>query len=164
MPWNIAIAAFGVTAAILLIGGAIVLRFARDRHHFLLMRAALEKGAPAFPEIIPPWLVSMRVGALTLALGAGVLISGIIVCEPIQITSNPPLLPNPNQVPAATFPPAPPPPGVMERLNREQAQHLIGLIAICVGGILTLLGIVRITFARIERRYAVESGSSASVV
>ena len=49
----------------------------------------------------------------------------------------------------------------MERWHRIQTQRTIGLVAICAGSILTLLGLVRIAFARMERRYSTEPPHAA---
>ncbi len=187
MPWEIAIAAFGITAAILLIGGAILLRYQRDRQHFLLMKAALDKGINSFPGMVPGWLISLRIGALCLILGLGLMGGGIAFYNAASFIDEPPVQsavsappgyrsagdtsdappppPPPRGNPGSRPddgrppPPGPPPPRpgsqspAMERWHLIQTQHTIGLIAICVGAILALLGLVRIAFARIERRY-----------
>jgi hypothetical protein len=52
-------------------------------------------------------------------------------------------------------PPRPPGPNpVLERWHRIQNYRTAGLITGCAGAILAALGIVRIFFARLERKYA----------
>jgi len=63
-------------AAILLVGGWIVLRWQQDRHRFRLMQTALEKGITRFPDSPPYWLVSMRQGLTMLALGIALTVVG----------------------------------------------------------------------------------------
>jgi len=63
-------------AAILLVGGWIVLRWQQDRHRFRLMQTALEKGITRFPDSPPYWLVSMRQGLTMLALGIALAVVG----------------------------------------------------------------------------------------
>lgn len=234
MPWDTAIAAFAITAAILLVGGAILLRYQRDRYHFLLMQAALAHGITAFPGTPPGWLVSLRVGSLALVLGLGLVATGTVLflsaddvdelpgqMRP-RIESAPPRegpgsgpagrgpegarapagMMNPNMQPGvpaggpgnmggnpAPFrgpagpgggpgmgmgpvpgggpgpnagggnPPARPiPPNpAMERWHRMQNYRLTGMVTGCAGIILAALGIVRMIFSRLERRYAGES-------
>jgi len=63
--------------------------------------------------------------------------------------------------PSRPIPPAPerrPPQNpAMERWHHVQTQKLTGLVAICSGAILALLGLVRIAFSRMERQYTSES-------
>jgi len=44
----------------------------------------------------------------------------------------------------------------MERWHRVESQKLAGIVAMSTGAILALLGLVRIAFARMERKYAAE--------
>lgn len=53
--------------------------------------------------------------------------------------------------PEMRFPPREPP--VVELWHWKQTQHRAGLLSVCVGGILVLLGLTRILFSRMERRY-----------
>jgi ferric-dicitrate binding protein FerR (iron transport regulator) len=53
----------------------------------------------------------------------------------------------------------PPQNPAMERWHRVQTQKLMGLLAICAGTILALLGLVRISFSRMERQYTTETGN-----
>lgn len=57
------------------------------------------------------------------------------------------------------LPPVPNP--VLDRWHRAQAMQNVGLIAMGCGGVLTLLGIVRAGFARVEREYAGDESSRA---
>lgn len=69
-------AAAGVAAAVLLLGGPIALRAQRQRHQFLLTRAALEHGVTQLPPGPPAWLQSARTGWVLLTLGIALLICG----------------------------------------------------------------------------------------
>jgi hypothetical protein len=42
----------------------------------------------------------------------------------------------------------------MERWHHIQTQRTAGIVILCAGGILALLGLVRIAFAALERKYA----------
>ena len=75
-PVDVFAGALGGTAAVLLIGGSIFLRGQRNRHQFTLMQAALEKGITAFPGQPPFWLLSLRQGITTIALGIALIIVG----------------------------------------------------------------------------------------
>jgi hypothetical protein len=75
-PVDVFAGALGGTAAVLLIGGSIFLRGQRNRHQFTLMQAALEKGITAFPGQPPFWLLSLRQGITTIALGVALVIVG----------------------------------------------------------------------------------------
>ncbi|NNM85098.1 MAG: hypothetical protein HKL96_04985 [Phycisphaerales bacterium] len=69
----------GITAAILIVGGYLVLRWQRDRQQYLLVQAAIERGLSHLPVAMPLWLASMRQGAMVLALGIGLIIAGVFV-------------------------------------------------------------------------------------
>jgi hypothetical protein len=163
MPWEAAIPVFAISAAAILVGGTILLRFQRDRHHFLLAHMALERGITTFPGAIPGWLLSLRVGVLTLVLGLGLASSGIFFYQTAgDLQDSPIAAPAPRVPPATTVdrprpagdtesnaPHAPPPPV----WHRIQNQRIASLVTFCVGVILVLLGLVRILFARAERFY-----------
>jgi hypothetical protein len=181
IPWDIAAGAFGITSAIVLAGGIILLRYQRDRYQFQLLHAALDKGITSLPNSVPAWLLSLRQGVLTLVLGLGLVGSGAAlhfaarhILEIPASATMPDRAPRPprNGPPDAHFPgpPGPPaPPGApggpqdpdrppppspeMQRWHRIETQRLTGLIALCCGIILALLGLVRIAFARTERKY-----------
>ena len=54
------------------------------------------------------------------------------------------------------MPPPPPPgagPGDGPRQERMERLRLIGMINMCAGGVLILLGMARMGFARLEKRY-----------
>lgn len=192
IPWDIAAGAFGITAAIVLSGGMILLRYQRDRYQFQLLHAALDKGITALPGAVPPWLLSLRQGVLTLVLGLGLIGSGAALHiaagtindlpaaasqpsgPPERFRPPPPRdgppdarpdgRPGPNGPPngpplgppngGPQDPDRPPPPSPqMQRWHRIETQRLTGLIAICSGIILGLLGLVRIGFSRTERKY-----------
>src|SRR5258707_131726 len=63
-------AGFGAMAALLLIGGAVLLRWQRTRLQFSLMQSALEKGTTPLLGNVPLWLLSFRQGAMIFVLGA----------------------------------------------------------------------------------------------
>src|SRR5437870_1919772 len=100
MPLEPAITGFGITAAALLVGGGLLLRYRRDRHHFLLMKAAIDKGITTFPGAVPGWIISLRVGVLTTALGVGLMIAGIVM----QIHTSGPIVTGGTTAPAAHAP------------------------------------------------------------
>jgi len=171
---------FAITAAALIVGGGILLRYQRDRHHFLLMKAAIEKGITAFPGATPGWLISLRVGTLSLVMGIGLLVVGIFLhihTSDVVVTggANTPLPPGyvspengvrrpppaaPANGPQSDAPPPPPSPE-MERQHRIENQELVGKVAFCAGIILMMLGTVRILFSRLERKYVGESMHSS---
>jgi hypothetical protein len=74
---EIFVAAFGITAAVILIVGSLVLRQIKSRQQFLLMQQVLDKGLPGLPGLPPFWVLSMRQGVMTLTLGVGLLIVGL---------------------------------------------------------------------------------------
>jgi hypothetical protein len=231
MPWDTAIAAFAITAAILLVGGAILLRYQRDRYHFLLMQAALTHGITSFPGTPPGWLVSLRVGVMALVLGLGLMGAGAALhrsaehVEAIPANVRAGMNPGPGMngpgnpergVPAGMMDPNGPPPGpngppfrggpngpgpngpgpngpgpngpgqglngppngpnnpnfnalprpapnpALERWHRVQNYRTTGLLTGCAGAILAALGVVRIFFSRLERRYDTEPAGAVA--
>jgi hypothetical protein len=192
MIWEIVFGSFGVAGAVVLVGGWILLRFYRDRQQFHLMQTALEKGITALPGGVPGWVISLRQGVLAFVLGAGVAVSGVVLAVsaahieeiPASVTAHfeqvvaahgmdihgqndgPPQSPHGEGGPEDRGGPGrgdhPLPDPTLERWHRVQTQQLIGLLAMCAGGIVALLGVVRMSFARIERRYALEFSSVAS--
>lgn len=70
---------FGIAAAIILVGGAILLRWQRTRLQFALMQTALEKGISQLPGSVPPWLLSLRHGVTILVLGIALGVVGAAV-------------------------------------------------------------------------------------
>jgi hypothetical protein len=172
MIWEILIGSFGVAGAILLVGGAIYVRMQRDRQQFQLMQMALEKGITSMPGMVPGWLLSLRQGVLALILGLGVACSGIAVHAMAGTITELPAgaftrmggrpgggedrLPPPEQMDGR--------PGAMQRWHRVESQKLIGLVAICSGAILATLGLVRIAFSRLERKYTEANGAGRKTV
>ncbi len=176
---NVFAASFGVTAAVLLFGGFILVRLRRDRHHFELMRMAMQQGVTAIPNSIPFWLASLRQGIMILVLGLMlVVVGGAVrmlagaVPQPQTPSSQPaassltPLHDTPGRIerkgpqsrPAHEA--KPPPNPAMERWRRAQQERSVGLIVIGCGVVLIPLGLVRIAFARVERRHTtVPAGS-----
>ena len=75
-PVDVFAGALGATAALLLIGGTMILRAQRNRQQFALMQTALEKGITAFPGQPPFWLLSLRQGITTISLGIALIIVG----------------------------------------------------------------------------------------
>src|SRR5689334_8768765 len=73
-------AAAGVTAALLLLGGPMLLRFQRQRQQFLLAKGGLERGLTPVSNDPPVWLQSMRTGVMTLTLGVSLFVAGAIAC------------------------------------------------------------------------------------
>ncbi len=196
MIWEIGIGSFGVAAAVLLVGGWVVLRFYRDRQQFALMQAALERGIAHMPGAVPGWLISYRQGVLALVVGLGLVVAGAVLAasaahideipasviarvQQLNIHNDEVSLPPmymPHRPPSSSSPP-PPHRGLlearwrvsergrgigrrwipeMERWHRVETQRLMGILGMCVGGILGLMGVVRVVFARAERRYALD--------
>ena len=78
MSEDIAVGSFGVAAAVLLVGGSVLIRWQRNRQQFLLMQTALLQGLRQFPAGLPPWVATLRQGITTLALGLGLIVVGAI--------------------------------------------------------------------------------------
>jgi hypothetical protein len=167
------VGAFGAVTALLVIGGPMLLRWQRNRQQFVLVQAALEKGvAPPWSEEPPSWIVSLRQGLLTVALGVGLMVTGGVAwgfthgLEPPVVASetvepapaphaspeaHPGSEPHPGPEPKH-HPPAPNP--AMEEWHRMQAVNSTGLFAAAAGFVLLLVGLVRAFCARVERDYA----------
>ncbi|HEX2971188.1 MAG TPA: hypothetical protein VHP11_02575 [Tepidisphaeraceae bacterium] len=161
--WDEFAMGFGVAAALLAVGGIVLLRFQRNRNQFALMRAALEKGISDFSGGQPAWLVSFRQGLMMLTLGVGLIAvgTGAWVLGDSKATS----------LSMATTQPAslsgPKPRDERGRLTAEgrqysmtkdrwqwaQTEELAGKCMVGSGIILVLLGAVRMGFARAERKY-----------
>jgi hypothetical protein len=157
----------GVAAAILLIGGWVLLQAQRQRNRFDLIRLALERGTP-LPPTPPLWLISLRQGILTLTLGIALFIVGAAAWAMVRGVAMPahsniataeqraPDRPPPPRPPRRDGfePPRPPPPDpVLDQWYRAQAQRAVGQIAMGCGFILVLLGVVRAGLATTEKRY-----------
>ena len=172
-------AGFGAMGALLLIGGAVLLRWQRTRLQFSLMQSALEKGSSPLLGGIPLWLLSFRQGTMILVLGAGLFLIGGGLHKASEN------VPMPTAAELAQMPPRPEPPGmedrdrppgppmrpdehrpgmqppprhdeppVVEQWHRAQDQKAVGTLALASGFILVLLGLVRVIFAFAERKYA----------
>ena len=174
--WHFFVSSFGVTAAILVIGGYILLQWQRNRHRYELMRAALEKGITVFPDRSPYWLLSLRQGAAILALGVGLLVVGGVGYAMFHEVQPPdvsiaqssmtaidkelssPRGPEEKLNPPRPDRPKPPIPNpVLERWHRAENQKTVGLVTMGCGAVLMLLGIVRIGFARVERKCSLDA-------
>jgi hypothetical protein len=81
---------FGVAAAILLVGGSLVLRWQRARLRFALAKIALEKGTPLFPGAPPLWLMSLRQGIMLIALSVGLMAVGAVAVADANKVPDPP--------------------------------------------------------------------------
>lgn len=158
-------AGFGVAAAILILGGIVLLRFQRNRQEFALMRAALEKGVSAFPNAQPPWLISLRQGVLTLALGVGLIGVGVVLWAISRNVEPPPVTPvlsmdtadAPTTAPARRPKPDPKPYNpAKERWDQAKSRQTVALWLMGSGGVLVLLGCVRTAFARVEKKVTAE--------
>ena len=163
MFWQIAGTAFGITAGLIIAGGWVFLQYRRDQMHYKVITLALDRGLQTLPGSVPSWVRSLRQGILILLLGVGVLAAGILfrveAGNVAEMPANPhmevpPAAPATQSGTMAATPPHPaPPPANLPRWERMEQLKLIGLVNMCSGGILMLLGIARISFARIERRY-----------
>ncbi len=81
---------FGVAAAVLLVGGSLLLRWQRARLRFALAKIALEKGTPLFPGAPPLWLMSLRQGIMLIALGIGLMAIGAVAVADAKKVPDPP--------------------------------------------------------------------------
>ncbi len=172
--------ALGVSAAFLLVGGYLALRWRRDREQFLLLQSALDQGLTEFPNTPPYWLVSIRQATLILTLGVLLVAIGIVLqrsagqvpmpdaeamaATPIMEPAEPPPPPPEDRPPGG--PPGPPrhprpprPYPALERWHRAQTQDSLGLLCVAAGTILAGLGAVRGAFAMVERRYVVSTSA-----
>ncbi|MGE5609162.1 MAG: hypothetical protein ACM359_07900 [Bacillota bacterium] len=171
--WDNFITGFGVAAALLAVGGIVLLRFQRNRYEFSLMQAALEKGLSDFPGGQPAWLVSFRQGLMMLTLGVG--LAGVGTGAWLLGDRKVDAFTSPTTQPAATAQAyalsGPKPRDERGRLTAEgrqysitksrwewaQTQILAGQSMVGSGIILILLGAVRMGFARAERKHLTES-------
>jgi len=173
--WHVVASSFGIAAAVLLVGGYMSLQWQHNRHRYELMRAALDRGIAEFPERVPYWLLSLRQGAMILALGVALLIVGGAACYMVRSVQPPttpavqstatlgdrevPLGPKegvPNAPPLDR--PRPPEPNpALERWHQAESQRAVGLSTMGCGFVLVLLGAVRIGFARAEKKYLVSN-------
>jgi hypothetical protein len=178
-------AGFGALAALLLIGGGVLLRFQRNRLQFSLMQTALEKGTEPIAGAIPVWVLSLRQGVMIFVLGAGlILIGGGLqkMAENVPMPTDAQMAQTPirMQGPPGRFghPEGPPPrppgrgedgnrpgagPGgpppelespIVQQWHRAQDQKALGNLALASGFILVLLGVVRVIFSVVERKYS----------
>lgn len=152
-------------AAVALVVGWTLLSWQRDSHRFMLMRTALEKGITRFPDAPPFWLVSMRQGITTLAIGlslagvgAGAYWLGHGVAMPSEAALAAPAFVEPMPPPPGPgHPPHPPMPNPqLEQWHQAQSETVVGLTSMGIGIILAIVGLVRIGFARAEQAYALE--------
>jgi hypothetical protein len=109
---------FGAAAAIVLIGGGVLLRWQRNRLQFNLMQSAIERGVTApLPGAAPLWLLSLRQGVSILMLGMGLLIAGYVAWSAAKAVAMPMPMPAATQPVAGMmgqarqFRPPPPPMG-----------------------------------------------------
>ncbi|MDB5326144.1 MAG: hypothetical protein JWM57_1713, partial [Phycisphaerales bacterium] len=107
---NFLLGSFGIVAAVVLIGGSVVLRAQQNRYRFELAKKSLETGVPLpLPE--PTWKGLHRQAQSILAVGIGLLIvggvawgSGVKVERPGEVLMQ-----------ATASPLPPPPPGYRDR-------------------------------------------------
>ena len=178
--WHVWISSLGVTAAIILAGGYVVLQMQRDRHRFQLALAALEHGVSNSPAGPPYWLTSLRQGVAILVLGLGLMVVGAVANHlasgiappsaaslaevaaaaerPDELPPAPPREGKPHP-PPPHHPKPPPPNPALEAWHQAQRQQAVGLITLAGGFLITLLGVVRTGFALAERK----SSSSADI-
>jgi hypothetical protein len=174
--WHVFVNSLGITAAILMIGGYILLQWQRNRYRYRLMQIALERGIANFSEGPPFWVISLRRGISILALGIGLMIVGGIavalarsVEQPnaaIVRTSETKKGQEDSSASAADEMiqkllrldlPRPPGPA-MERWRQAQIQENVALAATGCGFLMTLLGFVGTAFAFVERKHFRNNG------
>jgi hypothetical protein len=172
-------------AAVALVLGWVFLSWQRDRHRFVLMRTALEKGMNRFPDAPPFWLLSFRQGLTMTALGVALAAVGAgsywlghsvpapsatAIAQDEHQQEPPPPPPRPgrdgpqegprdgqHEGPRDGRPPRPPAQNPeMERWHNAQVEVTLGLGSAAIGIILGFVGMVRIVFARTEREYATD--------
>ncbi len=167
MPQPILAAAMEAFAAGIAIAVAIVvvgtlgLKWYRVRQEFLLMRIAMEKGLTPMPPVLPQWLISLRQGLMIVALGASLAVFGGVgwnlatkVPMPASVAvEEPPPPPEPRNEPGPPKPPPHPHDPAFDAWQRAQAQTAICMAMVGGGGILMLLGLVRIALVPAERRF-----------
>lgn len=167
--WHIWISSFGVTAAVLVVCGYVLLQWQRNRYRFRLMQTALERGITDYYEGPPFWLISLRQGIAVLALGIGLIVIGAAAFQlahgvdmpdmsAVQAAGSIPAQENSATAITETKKPKadrpkPPPNPALERWHRAQDQQTVGLAAIGCGFLITLLGGVRTVFAFVERKH-----------
>lgn len=160
-------------AAVVLVLGWLALGWQRNRHRFLLMQAALEKGINRFPDAPPFWLVSLRQGVTILALGVAlgsvgagswwlghdVPMPAVTSTASTEPAAEEPPPPDPGPRDHRPHPPAPNPQA--DRWHRAQSEVILGLASIGIGIILSFVGVVRIVFARVEQVAAEQAAQSS---
>jgi hypothetical protein len=176
---DVFVGSFAIAAAILLVGGWVLLQWQRNRQQFSLMQQAIERGVRILPQGPPFWLLSLRQGLMILTLGIGLLIVGGIAWAlgsgvRMPEDSTQPAVKTavdagtPATGPASlreTWPrlfPPPPPNPALEQWHAAQRQQAAGQVAMGCGLILLLLGIVRVSFSRTERRHTPDAAPMAS--
>lgn len=158
---------YGVAAAILTIGGIVALRFQRNRHEFALMRAALERGITSFQPAQPPWLLSLRQGLMILTLGVALTgVGGAVwwLAESVHLPDGAATQPTAELLAAPKLRDEQGrlrPEGRMQSLlksqwERAQNQRAVGMAVAGSGVVLMLLGAVRVSLARVEKRLSDE--------
>jgi hypothetical protein len=164
------VSCFAIAAAILTVGGYVLLQWQRNRHRFQLMQAALESGQTNFGEGPPFWLISLRQGVAVLVLGIGLMIVGAVAVTLARGVEQPGLaalqsttsVENPGgsaslaaegKKPKPEERPKPAPNLPLERWHRAQDQQTVGLAALGCGFLIALLGIVRTIFGVFERKH-----------
>ena len=168
--WHVWVSSFGITAAVLTVGGYVLLQWQRNQHRYRLMQTALERGMSDFCEGPPFWLISLRQGVAVLVLGLGLMAAGAVAftlargIEPPEVLTvqssggtvgqeeaASPVNESPKARPGRPKPPPPSP--ALEKWRRAQDQQTVGLAAIGCGFLIALLGGVRTGFAVVERKH-----------
>lgn len=172
---DIFIGAFGATTALLVVGGAVALRWQRAKLRHSLMLASLERGVPASAGMMPLWIGSLRQGVSVLVLGLVLMLAGAVAvggaskvpmptaAQAMQQTAPPVVRPPPEFGPDGRPRPAPPPPETpaMQQWHQAQVARNFGFVGLVCGLLLVALGLVRVIFAGIERKFVKASGLAA---
>ena len=167
--FNAFAAAFGATLALVICIGAVMLRSQRAKLRHSLLLAAMEKDI-TLPESTPQWLASLRLGVSIVVIGVVMMLVGVAATgsadkvpmppASAMVVAVPPTPPVQEFGPDGRPRPSPPPPETpeMRQWHQAQDQKHLGLLGLVCGLLLSALGMVRVVFAWVERKYTRAAG------